>query len=249
MAGREVLLSLHDVAPFHLERLRRAERVLETLGVRRIAYLLVPDFHRRGASDARPDFLAWCRGPRRFEVEWCLHGYSHRDDPAAPVDPGLLPRVRRRFLTGGEGEFSRLGAAEARDRVERGRRVFRACLGADPEGFVPPAWLYGRTLPEVLRETGFRWYEDRSAVYGLRGGAVLRSPVVTWATRTRLLRWSSLAGCPLLLRWWRGVPVLRLAVHPFDFDHPATVRAIVRVWRAVLAERRQRSYSGLSVLR
>jgi hypothetical protein len=66
--------------------------------------------------------------------------------------------------------------------------------------------------------------------------------VITWATRTPLRRASSVAGTPLLLRLRRGGPVLRLAVHPFDFDHPRTVASIRRVASAALALGPQRWY-------
>jgi predicted deacetylase len=236
----ELLLSLHDVAPVHLERLRRAEEVLERLGVTRITYLLVPDFHGRGRADRDPAFAAWLGAPRPFEVRWALHGYTHRDDAPADPHPTLAERWKARHMTGGEGEFLRRDAAVLEDRLRRGLEVFRGAIGAGPDGFVAPAWLYTPALPPLLSHLGFAWTEDHRAVHDLRGGRRVAAPVITWATRTPLRKRTSIWGTPLLWRRWRQRPVLRLAVHPHDFDHPDTVDSIARVWRAALAAGAQR---------
>jgi hypothetical protein len=78
---------------------------------------------------------------------------------------------------------------------------------------------------------GIRHTEDQRRMYRCDTGARLDSPVITWATRTVLRKYGSLIVCPSLLRLWSNVPVLRVAMHPFDFDHPETVRSI----RSVLA--------------
>jgi hypothetical protein len=230
----ELLLSLHDVAPVHLDRLRRAEAVLERLGVTRVTYLLVPDFHGRGRADAAAGFVAWCRRPRRFEVRWALHGFTHRDD--APPDPRPTPaeRWKARWMTGGEGEFLRRDTSVLEDRLRRGIGVYRAVLDAEPDGFVAPAWLFTSALPPLLRRMDFGWTEDHRAVHALRDGQRIPAPVITWATRTPFRKWSSIRGTPILLSRWRNRPVLRLAVHPHDFDHPDTVASIERVWANAL---------------
>lgn len=239
----ELLASLHDVAPVHLERLRRAEAVLHELGVTRATCLLVPDFHGRGPADRDEAFVAWCRGPHPFSVRWALHGYTHRDDLGGARTP--VERWKARHLTGGEGEFLSRNAAELAGRLERGRAVFRGVLGAEPAGFVAPAWLHTGALPPLLRRAGFTWMEDRGAVLGLASGRRVPAPVITWATRTPLRRATSAWGTPLLLRLHRARPLLRLAVHPFDFDHPRTVASIRRVWRRALALGPQRWYEDV----
>jgi uncharacterized protein len=248
---RHALLSLHDVTPFHLERLERAERLFEDLGVRRVAYLLVPDYHTGAPADTAA-FRTWCRRDRPFEVDWILHGYYHLEtDPAGDEaeratpgrQPGGLKRaLTRRLATAGEGEFLALGASAADDRLARGMAVFERVLARPPAAFVPPAWLYSPALPEVLRQRGIRFWEDHGSVYDLAGARAVRAPVITWATRTPLRKWTSIAGTPVLGALWRRAPVLRLAVHPFDFDHEATVRSIRAVWGRALRARLQSTY-------
>jgi predicted deacetylase len=243
----KVLVSLHDVAPFHLERIRKAEALFAKLGVPKVQYLFVPDFHGKSPVDASPGFVAWCRGPHPFEISWWLHGYYHLDraDEAALSALSGADRLKRRFLTAGEGEFLALEAGEQRRRLEAGLARFGECFpGERPRGFVAPAWLFRpeRLFPP-LRALGMPFTEDHRFVYRLADETgrevtqALRSPVVTWATRTLLYKYGSLAMCPLRAWWYRREPVLRIALHPHDFDHPETVASIEGVLRRALKSR------------
>lgn len=234
-----VVVSLHDATPFHLERMRRAEAVFRDLGVSKIAYLFVPEYHGGYPAAGDAAFGAWCREARPFRVDWQLHGYHHLEAPAPGPRGGAADFLKRRLLTAGEGEFLALGPEEQRRKLEAGRAAFRACLDADPIGFVAPAWLFNPALPGLLREMGFRHTEDQRRMYRVDTGARLDSPVITWATRTLLRKYGSLVVCPLLLRAWSRVPVLRVAMHPFDFDHPETVASIRSVLGKALREREQ----------
>jgi uncharacterized protein len=236
--ARKVVVSLHDATPFHLERMRRAEAVFRDLGVEKIAYLFVPEYHGGYPAAGNAAFRDWCRESRPFRVDWHLHGYHHLEAPDAAAG-GAGDFLKRKLLTAGEGEFLALDEAAQKLKLEAGRAAFRACLDRDPVGFVAPAWLFNAALPGVLREQGFLFTEDQRRMYRVDTGARLDSPVITWATRTWLRKYGSLAVCPLLLRLWSAAPVLRIAMHPFDFDHPETVAGIRRVLARALRERQQ----------
>lgn len=242
----KLVISLHDATPFHLERMRRAEAVFRGLGVAKIAYLLVPEYHGGYPCADSPEFIAWCREPRPFRVDWHLHGYHHLESPdAGNAAARGGDAFKRKFLTAGEGEFLALDADAQRRKLEKGREVFRKCLGADPEGFVAPAWLFNDSLIPALREMGFRHTEDHRRMYQLQSGRSIASPVITWATRTVLRKYGSLVVCPALARLWSREPVLRVAMHPFDFDHPSTVANIRSVLRRVMRDREQVSAADL----
>lgn len=240
---RALVVSLHDVAPPHLARLRRAEERFRKLGIPCVQYLFVPDFHGTAPAARDPEFLAWCRAPRPFEISWWLHGYRHLDDASADDGAALSrkDRLRRRFLTGGEGEFLPLDATEHARRLHAGLDVFAECLpGVRPAGFVAPAWLYrAEALFPALRAHGLERTEDHHALHDLRGNAVrsVPAPVVTWATRNLPYRLLSLAVCPARAWWFRRAPVLRVALHPHDFDHPATAANAEAVLRRALRDR------------
>lgn len=260
---KSVLISLHDVTPFHLERLQKAETCFRHWGISAVSYLLIPDYrHINGQYD--PDrlkrFREWLVRPRPFHLEWLLHGYYHWDFSAegAGVDGApasettgeklsAADQLKRKWLTAGEGEFLPLSSSETEERLKEGIKRFRAELGFDPRGFVAPAWLYNRHLLPALTRLGFWFTEDHRNIYFLREpeGEVLSAPAITWATRTPLRKRISIFGCPLLLRWWSHKSCIRLAMHPFDFDHPETVRSIERVLLQVLKDRRATVYNLL----
>jgi uncharacterized protein len=234
-----IMIALHDVTPFHLSRLRRAESLFFELGIERATYLFIPDYHRASPAGANPEFLSWCRAPRPHAVEWLLHGYYHLQDPddGSPIAP--LDRMRMKLLTGGEGEFLPLSPQDQRNRIARGMTMFESCLGRRPSGFIAPAFLYRPELLPLLAGCGLKYTEDHRHIIRLDPLRRRRSPVLTWATRTVARKYGSIVAAPLLLRLWTNEPILRIAVHPFDFDHSETIASIRSVLRRVLANRRQ----------
>ena len=92
----KLLVSLHDVTPFHLPRLRWAEALFAELKLRKLTYLLIPDYHGQNPCAAHPEFLAWTREARPFALDWHLHGYHHRETPAASASPaGAAPTLAK----------------------------------------------------------------------------------------------------------------------------------------------------------
>jgi predicted deacetylase len=243
MPDLKLLFSLHDVTPFHRARIERAEALFARWGITNAAYLFIPNYHG-GHLAQTAEFAAWCRRPRPFNVEWLLHGCYHLkcSTPRAPHEVQSEAELQGQ---GGEAEFADLDDAAADARLTHGRRIFEDCLGYEPRGFVPPVWSFRSPLLAQLQARQFAWTESRSAIYDLTTGAVRRSPAITWATRTVARKLTSLVGVPLLRLLWSRTPVLRIAVHPFDFDHPATIRSIERTIVRAVRARRQSNYADL----
>ncbi len=244
--SKKVLISLHDVAPFHLKRIQKAEGFLARWGVTKISYLFIPDYHQQGSQVDEAilsGFNDWVRekqengGSGGMRVEWVLHGYYHLETGA---------KKKSKFLTAGEGEFLLLSPEDIDERVRAGRRVFNDMFRCYPGIFVAPAWLFNGHLIPVLKEHGFSITEDHSFIYLLEQNQVLRVPVITWATRTLPRRFVSRVGCPLLSRWWGVRDLVRVAVHPYDFDHPATIKSIEKVITDVLGKRDSIFYKELN---
>lgn len=230
--------SLHDVAPFHLARLIKAEALFELWGVKKVSYLLVPNFHHKGSASENAEFLAFLRRPRAFEVEWLLHGEYHLESTEASQRiPNTETAWKRKHMTGGEGEFLALLGDEIRSSLLRGIQEYERCLGVKPVGFVPPAWLYNESLHPVLKELGFLISEDHFGIFDLQSQRQISAPVVTWATRTWLRRVGSLLVCPFLARMAKNKELLRVACHPWDFEFASTVENIHLVLRHSSARR------------
>lgn len=246
-APLKVVIALHDVTPVHAARIAKAERLLASIGATTVTYLLVPDFHQTGPVHERDDFIAWCRAARPFRVQWFLHGYYHRDMTPSPDDAesrerNLRARLAAAFMTAGEGEFLTLRGQALADRLDRGIASFTACLGAAPEGFVAPAWLFEEALLPALRARGIRFTENHVRVFDLLRERQRDCGVITWATRTPIRKYGSLIVSRALSLYWRQRPVLRVALHPLDFDHPMTVASIARTLEAVRETRETVAY-------
>lgn len=242
--SKRVLVSLHDIAPFHLSRLRRAEQLLVRWGVPKISYLFVPDYHQQNQGLEKSllsSFKQWALEEKGFSLQWLLHGYYHLETAAKPGEsnPKLSPknRLKRTLLTAGEGEFLDLSPPGIRERIHKGKGFFVDFFRCAPETFVAPAWLFNPGLIPVLREQRFLMTEDHSFIYLLDSDRKIPAPVITWATRTPLRKYISRIGCPLLSRFWSGKDLVRIALHPFDFDHPATIKSIENVIKDALNKR------------
>jgi hypothetical protein len=127
----------------------------------------------------------------------------------------------------------------------RGREVFRRTLDRDPTGFIAPKWMGNRQLVEILTEMGYSWTEDDHSLCHLASGRRRWSPVITWVTRSAWRKRAALWGCPLLLRLTQSMPLLRIAMHPFDFDHPEVIASIARIVAQARQVREQAFYPEL----
>jgi predicted deacetylase len=130
--------------------------------------------------------------------------------------------------------------------MRAGRSVVEEAIGRPVAGFIAPAWLYSKGAETALAEAGFALAEDHLRVWHPPSGRIVsRGPVITWATRTPLRKASSLVAAAALRRLLRPLPAVRLAVHPADTRHPATVASIERTLSGLLARRRSAHYSEL----
>jgi predicted deacetylase len=240
-----LLVALHDVTPAHAERLERAERLLTSLGIPAVTYLFVPDFHAHAPAHAYPDFGAWCRAPRPFAVQWFVHGYFHREGVGRARHLAATRPAEwfgRTFLTAGEAEFLLLRGELLDERLRDGVQSFLTCFGRAPAGFVAPAWLYNEELMAALTRLQFVYSESHFHVFDLRRALAVPAPVMTWASRSAAHRAGSRAAVSIARRWWARRPLVRIAMHPLDFEHPRIVDGIARTLDALRSDHRVVTY-------
>src|SRR5262249_34724724 len=109
-----------------------------------------------------------------------------------------------------------------------------------------PAWLYGRGAYEALCEAGIPLAEDHLKVWSPASGDVLsRSPVITWASRSRARRASSILAAGALRR--QPFRDLRVGVHPGDCRSPLLLKSIEKPLRIAATRRCAARYSDLLV--
>ena len=242
MAIRERLLlaSIHDVSPRFESEIDRLMDLLSPHVGERLAMLVVPNHWGEAPIVAGSLFASRLRHWADGGVEMFLHGYFHRDQARHGGADGL----RARFMTAGEGEFLGLSQTAAASRIAEGRALLEDVIGRPIDGFVAPAWLYGKGALAALAECGIPIAEDHMHVWSPSTGTRLaRGPVITWASRTPLRLASSLVAAAAL----RSAPprVLRIGVHPPDCRHPKLVRSIDKTFGKAVKSHRPARYADL----
>jgi predicted deacetylase len=203
-------VALHDVEPAAQERCAEIRAWLRERGVERATLLVIP-----AAVDGSS--AAWLRGLVDEGDAVAQHGYRHRRTAHAGPARALLAH----WQGGDAAEFPGLDEAATQRALEAGHRIL-ATAGLEPRGFVAPAYSHTRVLRHAL-DARFHWWATLWRVHR-RGAAPLLAPALCLGTSTALKRTAS----PPLIRAAarRESMLLRLDVHPADFDHPAHVSAL-----------------------
>jgi predicted deacetylase len=209
-------VALHDVEPRSFARVRAIRQWLEERGVASVTLLVIPaaDLHPIGMR--APALAGWLRGRVACGDTVAQHGLAHKATAIA-----TWPRsVVARWQGGSAAEFPGLGADDAAQRVLTGRRLLNE-IELDPRGFVAPGYAYTRALRGLLADS-FDWFADTRAIR-CRSGAI-RSRALCLGSSTALKRRLS----PPLVRAAarQPGPVMRIDVHPADFDHPGHVATL-----------------------
>lgn len=238
---RAMVVSIHDVSPSTLARTRVILGDLLAAGVKKTALLVIPDHHRRGLIADDPGFASWLREKCEEGHEAVVHGFYHLRDGRA--SDGVWKRLVTRSYTAGEGEFYDLDEAAAGRLLAAGRAAFDAC-GVPYCGFIAPAWLLGPEAERAVRRAGFAYTTRIAAVSDFRSNAIRPARSLVWSVRAGWRRACSLAWNAALARATRTAPLLRVGIHPPDWDHPAIRRQILEIIGAALAGREAMTYEG-----
>jgi predicted deacetylase len=249
-----LLVAVHDVTPAHARRLDVLYHLLDELGVRRYALLVVPNWHGAWPLADYPEFAAALRERATREgrgggggggggTEIVLHGWRH-DEVGLPRP--VTHRLRTLGRTAREGEFASLPPVEAAARIARGIATLRD-VGLEPLGFVPPAWLARPSLPQVVRDEGLKFTEDTRDLLLVNGRESERvpAPATCWSTRRRWRAAGSVVVAALRLRLERTRPLVRIALHPTDADVPGVLASCRRTLAALLERRVVTTYGEL----
>ena len=236
-----LLVSIHDVTPAHERWLDVLYRMLEELGVRRYALLVVPNWHGAWPLERFGDFTAQLRGRAASGAEIVLHGLRHDE----VGQPRPLAHIARTFgRTDREAEFASLSPDDAAERIGQGLATLRQC-GLAAIGFVPPAWLARPELARVVRDADLAFTEDTRAVLAVAQGRRIPAPATCWSTRRPWRAMGSVVVAALRLRLERARPVVRIALHPPDAGTPSVLASCRRTLAALLEQRTVIDYREL----
>jgi uncharacterized protein len=219
-----LVVSVHDVAPATQTVCDRIISELGTCGARHCSLLVVPDYHRQGASMQDPQFVSWLRGLEADGHEIVIHGYFH-DRPERERE-SMLERLITRIYTQGEGEFFDLAYDEALRRITMARDHFRSA-GLKPHGFVAPAWLLSSEGERAARDAEMEYTTRLRTIRDLRFCETFAATSLVYSVRNSWRRAVSRAWNGTLGRILKSKPLIRLGIHPPDFSYSAIWQQIV----------------------
>jgi uncharacterized protein len=221
---RQLVVSVHDVAPPQWNQVRRMLDLLTAIGVRHRSLLVIPNYHGHSPIDGHEDFCEWLRHRQREGDEIVLHGYEHIGI-GAPHN--VRDRFKNRWFTQGEGEFLSLDYTCARERIERGMAMFRRA-GLDAYGFVAPAWLFNRDGVRAARDCGFQYTNSYLRFSDLRNGWSRLAPSLVFGPG-HLNEDIGIHVQESVSRVLARSSIVRVVLHPPCLDHPARSKRIVAI--------------------
>lgn len=237
-----LVVSIHDLSTVTR---RAVERMLEDLagvGVSETSLLVIPDHHHKGRIDADPAFREMLQGAVSLGHEAVLHGFYHLR--AAKQGEGVATRLITRSYTAGEGEFYDLSRTEALTLLRNGKEALGNCC-VPFTGFIAPAWLLGREAEEAVREDGFEYTTRIGEVIDYKGGGErhqYRARSMVYSVRAPWRRGVSLIWNEGLFRALKNAPLLRIGLHPPDWEHGAIRRHALESIRSAVQGRQVTTY-------
>jgi uncharacterized protein len=212
---------------------------LAEVGVPVTSLLVIPDHHHRGRIDQDGEFASWFREQVAKGHEAVLHGYHHLRPRRA--GEGITTRLMTRHYTAGEGEFHDLSHGEAMQLLGQGKEALSGC-GVTFGGFIAPAWLLGSEAERAAREEGFSYTTRIGSVIDLNNGRSFASRSMVYSVRSAWRRGVSLVWNEGLYRALKKTPLLRIGLHPPDWDHPAIRNHVLLCLRSAVASRDVTTY-------
>jgi len=255
-----LIISIHDVNPLTRETCTTiladlaeiaalgdgtgstVPNIPSTLRAPSVSLLVTPNHHNRAPIREDRTFADWLCQCAASRHEIVLHGYHH----ARPPRDGetLFAKITNTFYTAGEGEFLDLPYNEARELLARGRSDLAASGITDVKGFIAPAWLLGAEATRAVRDEGFA-YTTRLDRVELFSGVDTLTQSLVWSTRARWRRAASLKWNLYLFHRLAQNPVMRIGIHPTDWEHPAIRRQILALIQAACITRTATTYGEL----
>jgi predicted deacetylase len=239
MAGRSLVVSLHDVAPATSDVTRKIITELQRHGVRHCSLLVVPDYHHIGPSLKDQPFTSWMRNLETDGHEIVIHGYFH--ERPRRTGESIPDRFLTRIYTQDEGEFFDLPYDEARRRISRAREEFEEA-GLKPRGFVAPAWLLGPEAERAARDAGMEYTTRLGSVRDLRSGDTFWARSLVYSVRNAWRRQASLCWNAMLAQISRRDSLVRLSIHPVDYGHRSIWKQTCSLLSAMRSERTPTTY-------
>jgi len=205
----DLLVSIHDVMPETLPRVRALVEQLAAMGHRTPTLLVVPgrDWDRDGLAQ----LATW----EADGLELAAHGWYHQVRQFG----GLWHRLHGALISRRAAEHLALSPEAILDRMRAAADWFPAHGLSIPTTYVPPAWALGRVNGSALARLPYQRVEVTSGLLEVGKNRLWRLPLAGYEADTLTRRF--------FLRAWNGFQEgrarrnrqpLRVAIHPRDAE-------------------------------
>lgn len=202
------LVSVHDVMPHTLDRVRALTTWFDHLAPEHIALLVVPgrDWQARDID------VLHSLAARGFVLAG--HGWHHDVREIR----GLYHRLHAAFISRRAAEHLCLDEGEIRTLIDNCFHWFGQQGLPAPDLYVPPAWAMGNIRRRFLRDGPFRYFESTAGFYDGLTGRSITLPLAGYQA-DNLFRVCSLTCWNALNRMVAtDQKPLRISIHPQDGD-------------------------------
>lgn len=218
-----LVVSIHDVSPLTQDRVDGMLHDLKKVGVTRCSLLVIPNHHQQALLSENSSFVEWLQEQEKKGHEVVLHGFYHRR-PTRQKEHWITRWITQHY-TMGEGEFYDLSKEEAQQKLKAGlRQLHQAGFDTAEIGFIAPAWLLSEEAEKALQEEGFLYTTRlQEVIHFLPDGTRKNyfSQSMVYSPRSVPRRAISLLWNELLFHYAKKWPLLRIGLHPPDWNYPA----------------------------
>ncbi len=226
------LLSIHDIWPGNyqavaenLSRLRKIKNVP-------IALLVVPKYHDQSAIQDDEDFILWLKSENEIGTEIFLHGYRHLMPEKVEGSDFKGTRtywgkwINKKWVND-EAEFCGIDSMTSGRLLDLGCQAFQILnqkATIPLAGFVAPTW-HGAPSSIQLKNQGIPIFEKRFSIHHLISGQKIFAPPIAWNFEKE----NSVFGGNLWLNMALTLPLIKVALHPPDFQSEETWKTIEKI--------------------
>ncbi len=203
------ILSIHDVAPHTLQRVKAIIDILPARAHNNLILLIIPGL------DWNDEQLETLRKWQEKGYTLAGHGWYHK----AKQIHSVYHRIHSFFISRDVAEHLSLSEEEVQSLMQKNRLWFTKHKFNEPDCYVPPAWALGKITSAVLKQTGYRYIETTGGYIDTKTSRNIRLPLIGFEADTQLRKLTLIIWNWINAKFSSKKKPLRISIHPYDNEY------------------------------